>query len=357
VLVPGDIGGASQLNTVELDTGVCGQFLQLGSDKTASSSPTPTFVLRGDGGLSSYAIAVDGTPLGTFYSTGTAIVCIDVTEPLADGPHQLTGTELAPHAGWVVTPFAFSVDTVPPDHPSKPILSAYSDSGVAGDGITSSRRVNFTGTGAAGFPVQIMRNDGAGIGGATADSDGRWSATTVTLADGTYTITAVTLDRAGNRSARSGGTQLTIDSKPPATPATPTLDDNPGESAPVLRGTATSDVATIYVVCDQVQIGTAAPDGAGNWRFRLTELADGTHTLAVSASDAAGNTTPLSGALTVDLGSPPPPPPPPPPAPAPPPRPRAPASASAGPGSRRPGAAAGQPRAAAGAARFAPGAA
>ena len=89
-------------------------MLQVGSDPTASSSATPSFFLKGDGGLSSYVISIDGIELGTFSSTGRAIVCIKVTRPLADGPHLLTGVELRPHPTYVVAPFAFSVDTVPP---------------------------------------------------------------------------------------------------------------------------------------------------------------------------------------------------------------------------------------------------
>src|SRR5687767_8513260 len=48
-------GGASAwtTNLVQLDNGNCGRNLQIGSDKKASSSATPSFWLQGDGGLSS----------------------------------------------------------------------------------------------------------------------------------------------------------------------------------------------------------------------------------------------------------------------------------------------------------------
>src|SRR5262245_44680741 len=70
-------------NVAQLDNGTCGRNLQLGSDKTASSSATPTFLLWGDGGLSSYAMFIDGAPIGTFNSDGVANVCVTTSVPLA----------------------------------------------------------------------------------------------------------------------------------------------------------------------------------------------------------------------------------------------------------------------------------
>jgi len=137
---------ARTLNVANLDDGTCGQNLQVGSDKTASRSATPSFLLWGDGGASSYTIFIDGVSIGIFLSNGFANVCITTTTPLADGPHLLTGNELLPHSTYVITPFNFSVDTVPPPAPSPPVVSSYSDSGVLGDGITRYRNVNFTGT-------------------------------------------------------------------------------------------------------------------------------------------------------------------------------------------------------------------
>src|SRR5215217_5457296 len=88
VFVPA--GWAGVTNTAMLDNGTCGRNLQLGLDRTASNSATPSFLLFGDGGLSSYQAFVDGLPVGIFYSDGYANVCVTTTLPLSDGPHQLT---------------------------------------------------------------------------------------------------------------------------------------------------------------------------------------------------------------------------------------------------------------------------
>src|SRR4051812_37302392 len=99
---------ARTTNVSQLDDGTCGRNLQLGSDKTSSSSSTPDFLLWGDGGLSSYNAFIDGAPIGTFNSDGFANVCITTSVPLSDGPHVLTANELAPHNTFTITPFGFS---------------------------------------------------------------------------------------------------------------------------------------------------------------------------------------------------------------------------------------------------------
>jgi len=82
-----------------------------------------------------------------------------------------------------------------------------------------------------------------------------------------------------------------------------------------------ADVSGIDVLSDGIDIGTAVPDASHNWRLPLPALPAGSHAIAVTASDAAGNVTPLSAALTLTVGAfsaAPPQPAPAPPQPAPP---------------------------------------
>src|SRR5215211_8736343 len=58
--VPSVRASTLALNEAQLDNGYCGTNLQIGSNKTASASATPSFLLAGDGGLSSYRIFIDG---------------------------------------------------------------------------------------------------------------------------------------------------------------------------------------------------------------------------------------------------------------------------------------------------------
>lgn len=223
-------------NEIQLDNGTCGTNLQLGNDKTASPDPTPTFLISGDGGASVYTAAIDGHALsGQFTSDGYGNVCVTTTTPLTDGDHLLTAHEVRPNPQ-DLTPFAFSVDTVIPATPSTPELSAYSDSPPVGDGTTKYRNINFHGTSDPGVSIQLYSGP-TGLAGALADAQGNWSATTSTLADGTYNIAAAAFDQAGNKSKLSGTTTIRISQTGEVnTPGAPSL--NSANRAVVLNWSA-----------------------------------------------------------------------------------------------------------------------
>jgi hypothetical protein len=206
------------LNHAILDDGTCGKVLQLGSDVTASRSNTPSFLLAGDGALSSYSMAIDGVSIGTFNSNRYSQVCVLDTKVLSDGSHQLTGRELSPHSN-AITAFSFKVDTVPPPAPTGLRLDAASDSGVLGDNITTATNLRIDGLSSAGLPIHLL--EGAVLrGGTVADSTGHWSVTTTALAAGVHTFTAVALDSAANQSAPSTSMTATIDPNAPTGTAT-----------------------------------------------------------------------------------------------------------------------------------------
>lgn len=220
------VAAARVTNAIQLDDGTCGRQLQIGSDRTASSSASPTFLVYGDGGASVYTAKIDGQALtGSFTSDMFGNVCVttESVSPITDGPHILTAHEVRPNPQ-DLEPFAFSVDTVPPATPSTPEMSAYSDSPPVGDGVTKYRNVNFHGTSDPGVSVQLY-NGPTGIAGAKADAGGNWSATTSSLQDGTYNVTAAAFDQAGNKSALSGSTTFRVSQAGETnTPGAPSLD-------------------------------------------------------------------------------------------------------------------------------------
>src|SRR5262245_30772161 len=121
-VLPGSASAIWTLNQALFDDGTCGHSTPLGIDPNTISTATPSILLYGDGNRSSYRIFIDGVAIGTFGSDTKSNVCILPTVPLSEGPHLLTGNELAPKATGAVTAFSFSVDTVPPAAPATPTL-------------------------------------------------------------------------------------------------------------------------------------------------------------------------------------------------------------------------------------------
>jgi hypothetical protein len=310
VVVPARPASAAVTNTVVLDNGTCGHDLQLGSDPTASSSATPTFLLYADGGAASYSVAIDGTSIGTFHGNGYGDACITDALVLSNGPHVLTANELAPHAGNPVTPFSFTVDTVPPSVPSQPSLDPGTDSGVKGDDITNVTSPLLDGTSDPSVSISVY--DGTElVGGARADSSGHWQVSVIPLASGVHSLTARAMSEAGTLSSASPALLLTIDTTPPPAPPAPTLDpasdvpptgdDTTTVTTPTIDGVGVGAGSIITIDLDGTDVGTTEASSSGSWQFVLPAMSLGSHSVAATATDVAGNTSPPSATLDLDI--------------------------------------------------------
>src|SRR6185369_7898497 len=113
--------------------------------------------------------------------------------------------------------------------------------------ITKFGMVSVSGTADRGDSVQIYRENGAVVAGTTTETSGRWSATTLDLPDGTHTLSAVTMDKAGNKRTRSSGMRLVVDSVAPAVPGAPALEGAGQDGLVVVSGVAGDDVARTVV--------------------------------------------------------------------------------------------------------------
>jgi hypothetical protein len=187
-----------------------------------------------------------------------------------------------------------------PTAPSAPTITSISnDSGTAGDGLTNDSTLTLTGNAAANSTVNLF--DGTTqIGTATANSSGTWTHTTTALSNGSHSLTATATTSSGTSSA-SSALAVRIDTTAPTAPtiATPTNNANGG-----LNLTGTAEANSVVSVFDgTTQIGTATANGSGVWGYTTGTLATGTHSLTARATDAAGNTGAVSGAVTASTGT------------------------------------------------------
>ncbi len=148
------------------------------------------------------------------------------------------------------------------------------------------------------------------MGTVTADAGGNWSFTPpAALADGSHTVRATATDAAGNTSPSSTTNTFTVDTTAPAAPVvlTPANGSVTNDNTPTYSGTAEANsTVTRHRGRDSGGHCHRRPR-CGTWSFTPTAaLADGPHTVRATATDAAGNTSPVSSTntFTVDTTAP-----------------------------------------------------
>ncbi|RSZ59691.1 DUF4214 domain-containing protein [Massilia atriviolacea] len=195
--------------------------------------------------------------------------------------------------------------------PSVPVMSSATDTGVSdSDAITSNGTPVFKGSAEPDATVRLYDTDGTTlIGTAVADGKGNWSITSSMLAVGSHTVTARQTDLAGNVSTASGALAVVIDSGA-AAPGTPVLaapsdsgiagDNLTRFSTPTVTGSAEANATVELFDTDGITVlGSAIANANGIWSIVTTVLGEGSHTLTAKQTDAAGNVSIASAALTL----------------------------------------------------------
>ncbi|OMG65228.1 hypothetical protein AUR61_009585, partial [Stutzerimonas balearica] len=241
-----------------------------------------------------------------------------VIVPAANGGFAITYDALSVDSETYVisgTAYSYGIPYSAIPAPAAPALSLSpaSDTGVLGDGITSVTVPEIKGTGVIGATVSLYDTDGSTVlGTAVVDSAGNWTITSSTLADGTHSLTAKQTS-GSQTSAASTVLSLNVDSAAPTTPSAPTLDSasDSGTSTtdgitnidtPVITGTTEANsTVRLYDTDGTTLLGTGTANGSGIYSIATSALASGTHSITVKATDAAGNTSPASSGLTVNI--------------------------------------------------------
>lgn len=207
---------------------------------------------------------------------------------LSDGEHTITAKAFNSLGnGSVASPaLTITIDTAEPNAPT--ITSVSNDTGLSSsDGITNDSTIIINGTAEANSDIAIVINNSM-LPAVTTDASGSWSFdfTHATLTEGTYSITAIAQDKAGNQSAVSAGFNVKIDTTPPTvsgvsdgqtytTAVSPTFSDTNGAAAELQKGT---DTAAAYTSGTEISV-------------------NGSYTLTVT--DTAGNVTTRSFTVAI----------------------------------------------------------
>jgi len=299
-------------------------------DTSAPAAPVITGVgedtgVKGDGKTADDTITIDGKgepgSTITIYDNGQPIGTAQVdgngnwsftTPPLDDGNHSFSAaqTDKNGNSGPASDPVNMEVDTTPPSAPG--VISVSIDTANPSDKVTSDNTLTVTGTAEPGSTVKIydlVNGKLVLVGEGVADANGRYTVTTVPLADGQHPLSISATDASGNQ---SGLTQLgtwTIDTTAPAAPVITGYGQDTGTSPDgftedtdlFLVGTAEPN-SVVEVFDGDRLLGVVTADAQGKWRLDSTGLLDrSTHRFTARATDTAGNVGPLSNPLDVTV--------------------------------------------------------
>ncbi|WP_244981472.1 adventurous gliding motility protein AgmC [Corallococcus exercitus] len=240
----------------------------------------------------SVTVTFQGTNYPATLNGGTWSVALP--GPLANGTYTVTAVSSNGTTNSTTASSTFTVDVAAP---TVAITTPANGSTVSNPNVT------VTGTAANATSVTVTFQ---GTNYPATLSGGSWSvALPGPLADGTYTVTAVSTNSSGTNSSPATST-FTVDQTPP-TVAISTPADGSTINTPNVTVTGTSTGASfVTLTFDGASYGPISVDGSGNWSFPLPgPLAEATYTVTATATDGAGNTsTPDSSTFTVDLTAP-----------------------------------------------------
>ncbi|WP_324726778.1 Ig-like domain-containing protein, partial [Pseudomonas chlororaphis] len=239
---------------------------------------------------------------------------------LAGGAHAITATltDKAGNTSVASEALNFSVET---GEVVISIVKAIDNVGsiqgdVASRGLTDDATPTLVGTATAGALVTVSEA-GKVLGSVTADASGNWSLELSTQTEGLHTYTAVARNGAGTEG--SADFMLDIDLTAPSVPGVSGAFDDVGvyqgqlaqngftdDTTPTLTGSGNAG-DTIKVYDNGTLLGSVTVSAEGAWSFTpSTPLAQGAHSLTATQSDAAGNESVASAAVsfTVDTTAP-----------------------------------------------------
>ncbi|HYG83253.1 MAG TPA: Ig-like domain-containing protein [Verrucomicrobiae bacterium] len=243
------------------------------------------------------------------------------TTALAEGPHSFTAaqSDVAGNVSPQSAPTSVIIDT------AAPAVTIGRAAGQAA--ITNVNSADFTVTFTEPInPATLTASDFviAGSTGTVANviqnSPTTWTVTISGMTDGDTAVMTLPAgavqDVSGNGNTASTGTtnQVTYDTTAPAAPAItgPAAGATTKDNTPTITGTGepgakvTVKVDDASITCSEGNPITVGSDG--KWTCTpTTPLADGLRTITATQTDAAGNTSPPSNAVTVTIATTPPP--------------------------------------------------
>ena len=239
--------------------------------------------------LASVQLSVDGGSWQTASGT-TSWTWSWNTTSLANGTHSVEArvTDTSNNTGTTTRSVTVSNQAASTTPPTVSITAPGSGASVSGSVSVSGSAASSSST-VAGVAVSV---DGGSWQAASGTNGWSWSWNTAGVANGTHTIAAQATDAQGHASTVASESVTVDNVSPPAVTISSPASGSTVSGSVAVGGTASSNGSTVARVAVSVDGGswqTATGTTNWNWSWDTTSVANGTHTVAVQATDAAGN--------------------------------------------------------------------
>jgi hypothetical protein len=295
----GNVGTASQVLTVDTAAPVV-TIDAVG----VTNDPRPEITFRTEAGATVTAVILGVDVGGTQDSTDNTAWSATPMSDFVDGVYTITVTATDGAGNEAAYSMSFTVDRTAPD---VLIDDNYDDAPNDAAARTSDVTPAITGVtnASAGQIVTVILGllDTAGqvihtgVAQAVVQVDGTWNVIPI-LSEGVWSVEAAVTDEAGN--IGSSTQTLTVDLTAPAVEITSS--DVTNDDTPTIIGT--TEVGAAISVSINGSAVSVTVDGTGWSATPGIALVDGDYTIAVTATDAVGNTATASQVLTVDTAAP-----------------------------------------------------
>jgi large repetitive protein len=265
-------GNTSSASTsFTLDTKIAKSAISLDTDSGANNTDT----LTNDASLTLSALDSDASRVITV--DGKTVTSYDASS-LAQGAHtvSISDTDAAGNTSSAST--SFTLDT----KIAKSAITLNVDSGANNtDTLTNN----------ASLTLSALDSDASRV--ITVDGKTVTSYDASSLAQGAHTVSISDTDAAGNTSSAS--TSFTLDTKIAKSAITLNVDSGNNNT-----DTLTNDASLTFSALDSDASRVITVDGTTVTAYNPSSLADGAHTVSISDTDAAGNTSSASTSFTLD---------------------------------------------------------
>jgi RHS repeat-associated protein len=217
---------------------------------------------------------------------------------IPDGTHTLHLSATDPFGNQSQFDYTFTLDTTV-TAPSLELATASDTGASSSDKITKINTPTISGTGEIGATIKLTEGTTI-VGQTTVGTDGLWQVATSVLANGTHSLIATATDLAGNISPASAPLSLVIDTLAPQLTLTNAITTTPLKNNAKLTGTVNgtgSNLASISYAWDNSTTPMAIatnPTGGFDQGLDFTGISNGAHTLAIVATDLAGNVSTIN---------------------------------------------------------------